>query len=95
MKGSNVIKTVIRNAITEEVIFEHRLLCSRHLEQSAPLNANVNMDRNNKGLVRTCHVLGAMLNLYRMKNYRCYRKDSMTGGLCAHEHMGSGTVLPR
>lgn len=60
-----------------------------------PLNANVNIDRNNKGLVRICHVLGAMLNLYRMKKYRCYRKDSMTEWLCAHEHMGSGTTLPR
>lgn len=48
MKESNVIKRVIKNVITEKVIFEHGLLCSRHLEQSAPLNANVNMDRNNR-----------------------------------------------
>lgn len=64
MKENNVIKRVIKDVITEKVMFEHGLLCSRHLEQSAPLNANVNMDGNNKGLVRTCHVLGAMLNLY-------------------------------
>lgn len=80
MKESNVIKREIKNVITEKVTFEHGLLCSRHLEQSAPLNANVNMDRNNRGLVRTCHMLGTMLNLYRTK-YRCYRKGSMTDGV--------------
>lgn len=35
VKYNNAIKRVITNVIIEKMTFEHRLLCSRHLEPSA------------------------------------------------------------
>jgi hypothetical protein len=67
VRESNVLKRAIRNIFAEKVVFEQRHLWSRDLGQSAPVNANVNMDRIHQGPVRTCYMLGSMLSVVEDK----------------------------
>lgn len=57
------------------MIFEQRHFWSRDLGQSAPVNANVNMDRTHQGPVRTCYMLGSMLSIVEVKEVQMLQKE--------------------
>lgn len=58
------------------------------LGQSAPVNANVNMDRIHQGPVRTCYMLGSMLSVVEDKEVQMLQKEQYDQEVMCSEMCG-------